>query len=411
MKKTLFILLALFVLGGSKLFNAHEYVLDNGLRVLVVENNKAPIIKQMLWYNAGASDENLSAKGTAHFLEHLMFRGSDYNAITEKNGIDINAFTSQDYTAYHAFMDISKLELAMYLEAKRMRGLSFSNEEFSVEKDVVFQERKQVIENNPISKFYEAFNKSFWQLNPYSHPITGEGDDIIGIQKQDIQEFYNNYYHPNNAVLVLAGNIKPEQAYKLAQKYFGNIKKGDVINQKQYTPDYIQNGKFEMNIPNINTPRFTKRFVAQKNSYALEVFAKYLADGKTSYLYKKMVEDDKSALSVSANYNGMAKYGASFSISITPTKSFDIDKLIKNALYNLNEDKLKQTKQKMTSGLVFLKDNPEDEAYILGALAISGMSLEQIENYENSINSVSLAEIKDAVNKMLSSSSLQGEVK
>ncbi len=163
MKKTVFIFAACIMLCGSKLFNATEFTLDNGLRVIVAENNKAPIIKQMLWYNVGAADESLSAKGSAHLLEHLMFRGSDYNSIAQKHGIEINAFTSQDYTAYHAFMDISKLELAMYLEAKRMRNLKVSDKDFLLERDIVLQERKQVIENNPISAFYETFNKTFWQ--------------------------------------------------------------------------------------------------------------------------------------------------------------------------------------------------------------------------------------------------------
>ncbi|MFI3240962.1 MAG: pitrilysin family protein [Alphaproteobacteria bacterium] len=410
MKKISLIICVLF-LSGAKLFNAHEFILDNGLRLIVVENNKAPIIKQMLWYNVGAADEQPTAKGSAHFLEHLMFRGSNFNELTEKHGIEVNAFTGQDYTAYHEFMDISKLELALYLEAKRMKKLEFSDEEFATEKEVVWQERKQVIENNPLSKFSEYFNKTFWQSHPYSEPITGHGDEIKNLTKEDVMSLHNTYYVPNNATLVLAGNIKPELALSLVKKYFDKIPAKEVPTKKEYNSDYLSNANFTMSIEGINTPRFIKRFQAPKNSYALELFAKYLTDGKTSYLYQKMIEKDKSALSISASYNGLAKFGSSLSISATPIKKFDINKLIQEALDNLDEKQLENTKKKMTASFVFLKDNPSDEAYILGALASSGMSLEEIENYEQTINNVTLDDIKEVVTKMLKYSSLQGEIK
>lgn len=403
--------LSLTSIANAKLFNAHEFVLDNGLRLIVVENKKAPIIKQMLWYNVGSADEAPFAHGSAHLLEHLMFRGSDFNQLMEKHGVEMNAFTSQDFTSYHEFMDISKLELALYLEAKRMKSLDISKKDFELERDIVWQERKQVVENNPLSVFSETFSRTFWQDNPYARPITGQADEIQELRLQDIKSFYNTYYTPNNATMVLVGDIEPELAYKLVKKYFGDIKSKERPQQKLLSSVSNTNAKFEMRLDKIKTPRFIKSFMAPKNSYALDVFAKYLADGKTSFLYKKMVDKDKSALAVSASYNGLGKYGSSFSISITPVKKFDVDNLLKEALTSFDEKALRQTKQKMLASLVFVKDNPEDTAYIIGQLASSGLGLNEIESYEDNIKNVSLSEVKKQVNALIKNNSLQGELK
>ena len=206
----------------AKLFNASEYRLDNGMQVVVAPNHKAPIVKHMVWYKVGSADEKPGKGGVAHLLEHLMFRGTklikgtELNRITENNGMEANAFTGQDYTAYHQLMDISRLELAMFMEADRMRNLNFSDEDFELERDIVYQERKQVVENNPASVFAETMRKVLWQDHPYARPVTGSVEEIRSLKPEDARAFYKCYYAPNNAILVLSGDIEPGVGMKLA---------------------------------------------------------------------------------------------------------------------------------------------------------------------------------------------------
>lgn len=242
-----------FALGvrsaGAKIFDMEEFRLDNGLQVIVIPNRKAPIVRQMVWYKVGSVDEALGKGGTAHLLEHLMFRGtkkvknSDFNAIIARNGGESNAFTAQDFTAYYETTDVSRLELAMALEADRMENLDFSKKAFDKERDVVFQERMQVVENNPSSYFGESLRRVLWQQHPYSRPISGSPEEIKSISRADVMDFYRRYYAPNNAILVLSGDIEPKTAKLLAEKYFGKVKprpvgaKADFPNWTGILPD------------------------------------------------------------------------------------------------------------------------------------------------------------------------------
>ena len=185
--KFIFLLFLLFPLAvnAKGLFDAEEFYLANGMRVIVVPNHRVPVVKHMVWYKNGASDENIGKGGTAHLLEHLMFRGTKdvsgqkFNILMEENGAESNAFTGQDMTAYHQFLDVSRLELAMLLEADRMANLQFDKDAFIAERDIVFQERKQRVDNNPVGKFREILNRILWQQHPYSHPITGTDKEIL----------------------------------------------------------------------------------------------------------------------------------------------------------------------------------------------------------------------------------------
>ena len=194
------VLLLLPLTAAADLFKADEFTLDNGLRVVVVENHKAPLIKHMVWYNAGAVDEVKGKGGSAHLLEHLMFRGTkkvkgdEFNQIMHENGADSNAFTSQDMTVYHQFADISKLEALMALEADRMQNLNFDKDAFEAERKIVYQERKQVIENNPAAPFAERLSLLLWGNSAYGRPVSGLANEIMDLNSQDIRDFYQRYF-------------------------------------------------------------------------------------------------------------------------------------------------------------------------------------------------------------------------
>ena len=394
--------------AGAAIFGASEFYLDNGLRVIVVPNHKAPIVKQMLWYKVGSVDEKPGQGGMAHLLEHLMFRGTKkvshdkYNDVTQANGMDGNAFTSQDFTAYHQSMDISRLELAMFLEADRMLNLDLSQENFELERDIVYQERKQVVENNPAAAFNENLRRLIWGEHPYARPITGMPEEIKNLKLDDVRDFYHQYYAPNNAILVLAGDITPETAKILAEKYYGKLK--EKLSPKEVDWTELKSGgatHLEMSLPRINSVRLINSwvvpaYVQEKNDiYALAVLSKYLGEGKTSKLYKRLVKNKKVALAVESSYDyGGRSYG-SFSVYAIPQDGVspqnlqkELSEELNRAINEIDDQAIEKTKLKMRSGLVLLRDNPNDAAMIVGSMAAVGMSLEEIENYEANIEAV-----------------------
>lgn len=413
----------------AKLFGAQSFMLDNGLKVVVAENHKAPVIKYMLWYKAGAVDESEGKGGTAHLLEHLMFRGTSkvsgemFDNVLKQNGVESNAFTSSDFTAYHHIADISKLELIMALEADRMENLKISLEHFALERDIVYQERKQMVDNNPSAPFVESYRKVLWQESPYARSVSGTEKEIKSLTMQDVQDFYNGFYAPNNAILVLSGDIDFNTAKFLVQKYFGKIKNRPISAQAEFSkPKQQGQAKLEMSLPQITTPRLLKTYIApslntdKEAIYNLAVFSKYLGEGETSELYKDLVLDQKKALAVSSSYDYLSRGEGSFRISALPANGVSamelekaLDESMQKAINNLNIDNINKTKDKMLSGLVYLQDNPFEAADILGLMSSVGMNVAEIENHAEHIRKVSYQDVKKAANKLLKqSTSLTG---
>lgn len=402
--------------GQAKLFNGEEFYLDNGMQVIVVPNHRVPIVKHMVWYKSGSVDEKPGKGGTAHLLEHLMFRGTkkikgnDFNRIMDENGAESNAFTSTDVTAYHQTLDISKLETAMMLEADRMENLNFSDEDFATERQIVYQERKQRVDNNPSAYFGEALRRSLWQEHPYSRPVTGTDEEILSLTPQDVWDFYHQHYVPSNAVLVLSGDIDVYTAKKLAQKYYGKIAKGE----SQKSPNFpvleaSSKQRIEMSRPQINALRIVESYVApsknfeEKYLYALQVLSEYLGGGETSKFYKKLVLRDKKALDVAVSYDGVSRSYGAFSVSAVPQNGVEAEDLISafsgvwnEAMSELNEKELARIKQKMLAGLVYLKDNPKTAADISGMMASVGYSLADIEQHADNIQKVTVADVQKA---------------
>ncbi len=424
--KFLFLLLLLFPLAvnAKGLFGAEEFYLANGMRVIVVPNHRVPVVKHMVWYKNGASDENIGKGGTAHLLEHLMFRGTKdvsgqkFNIMMEENGAESNAFTGQDMTAYHQFLDVSRLELAMLLEADRMVNLQFDNDAFVAERDIVFQERKQRVDNNPVGKFREALNRILWQQHPYSRPITGTDKEIRSLTQKDVSDYYKKYYVPNNAVLILAGDIDVNKARDLATKYYGDLKSREI--EETNWPDVSEkfSATLDMQDEKISGVRILRAYIAPsfmknpENVYDLQVLAAYMGGGDTSKLYKKLVLEQKKLLSISVDYDPVSRSYGIFSISMIPNNGVssdealkELDKAWQEALSELDEQELDKIKRKLSAGLVYLKDNPEDAAYVVGSMAISGMSLEDIESQEQKIKNVELQRLLNSAKYLVASTS------
>ncbi len=433
LKKRIVFLAAAFLLAvtlpvKAKLLNISGCALGNGMRVIVIPNHKAPIAKHMVWYKVGASDETLGKGGSAHLLEHLMFRGTskvkgqEFNRIMEENGADSNAFTSQDVTVYHQFVDISRLELAMFLEADRMRNLKIDDKSFETERQIVYQERKQVVEGNPLYRFNEEMQRVFWQQHPYSRPITGTEDEILNLTPDDVKKLYKRYYAPDNAILVIAGDIEPETACRLAEKYYGPILAGGFVNNRKIEADTVKTSvQFRMELPRIDVSRLIRRYKApaygdgREAIYARMVLSKYLGEGENSELYNRLVAERHIATAASSFYDCTAAGGGSFTITVIPSpdKTADyvreqLDEALTDAVEGITPDKIEKVKKQLLSGLVYVRDNPEDAAQIAGTLAAAGMSDEEIENYADRIDRVTAEDVKRAARELFASSQAEG---
>ncbi len=407
-------------ISEAKIFNATEFYLKNGLQVVIIPNHKAPIATSMLCYKVGAIDEESGKYGLAHLLEHLMFKGTnkikdaEFSKIIAKFGGVDNAMTSYDYTCYHQSMSRENLELALYMEADRMDNLNIPDDAFEKEKLVVIEERFSRIKNNPQAILEEKKQSLLWGNSPYAHPISGRIEDIKNITKKDIMDFYNRHYRINNSVLVIAGDLEVEEGKKIANKYFG-FKENNKVEKRRFEKSEKGNkvrAKIEMEHKLIQKNSWRRTYIAEKNSYALDIFSNLLAGSSTSKLYKKLVKQDKLASEVYSYYNGVSLDGARFVIGFTPNNDEDteaiiniIDEEITNITNNLTRKEIEQEKEKMISGLVFLRDNPESEAQNVARLIVSGMSLEQIESWEEDIKKVNMGDVKKVANELINNAS------
>ncbi len=407
---------------SAKVFDAEEFYLDNGLRIIVVENHRAPIVKMMLWYKVGAMDEVAGKSGLAHLLEHLMFRGttkvpaSFFNQLMLQNGVDFNAFTSKDFTVYHALADISRLELVLALEADRMKNLQIDDQAFVGEQKIVYQERQQRIENNPQSLFYEEALNILWNNTPYGHPVAGTLAEIEALTKEDARLFYRSFYHPNNAVLVLSGDIDVKTAQILVEKYFGKIK-NTKEKPVQLPVKNKRNGTYQITkeLNEVQSTKISLSYIInsviddERRAFALSVFSSYFGGSSNSYMKRHLIKPQK-VVSAQSSVDIFSRFMGVFNISVLPKPELSDDQNVKmledtinEALQGFSLQDLEAEKKKMLSWFVYTKDNPKEAAYIVGQMAALGMSLEKIENYEKLIEDVTLDDVKSSVENMINS--------
>ena len=403
--------------AAAEIFKAETFTLANGLQCVVVENHKAPLVKHMLWYKVGSVDEEYGKGGSAHLLEHLMFRGTkravgdEFNRMMEKNGVESNAFTSHEVTVYHEFADVSKLEILMALEADRMQNLAFGEEDYAAEQQIVLQERKQRVENNPSAPFGERFNKILWGNLPYGHPVTGLSDEIMALTYADIRDFYQKFYAPNNAVLVISGDVDAATVKPLVQKYYGELEAREITRSETPVSQELFTETLKMTLPDIQTAKMVQKSLLppvtklENAAYDYVVLAQYLGGGETSALYKDLVVNQKIAVGVSADYHFVTKSNTVFAVTMMPTDNAETQTdaawealavAQDEAMKNLTAAKLEQIKRKILADLVYMNDNPEDAAYWIGYMLAMGFDLDDVQNYEDNIRRVTLGGVKKA---------------
>ncbi|WP_428095663.1 M16 family metallopeptidase [Candidatus Thioglobus sp.] len=393
--------------------NISTKTLDNGLKIIVKVDKRAPVFISQLWYGVGASDESRPHTGISHMLEHMMFKGTraykagEFSRIIAKNGGVDNAFTSKDYTAYYQKMHNSKLELAIKMEADRMRNLTFSTAELEKERQVVIEERRMRVEDNPNAKVYENLRLiSFAQQGAYHAPVIGFKADIETYRLSDLRQWYETYYAPNNAVLVVVGDVDAQAVIKHAQRYFGAYRANPNIENIQRKPSIAKTKQSKKLKLKAKLPFYTIAFHVpslktakrQTQAYQLEMLA-YILDNELS---KTLVRNRQIASSMHVSYRLYDKYDTLFMISFVPAAGVEnqtlvsaiqaqVQRLIDNP--QLIEQKLKRIKAQLESSFVFEQDLIHTQAYYLGMLETVGLGIDKLFNYVDKMNEIKAQEL------------------
>lgn len=384
------------------LFNPQTFTLANGLQVIVLTNKRAPIVKQILLYKAGSIDEPEGKSGIAHFLEHLMFKGTknisgaELDKINDKVGADQNAQTSRDYTLYHQEVTKSDLESVMKLEADRMVNLLLDAKDVEDERPVIVEERRMRIDNVPKSILIEAMMYNFFRNHRYRIPIIGWEHEMEKLSQADARDFYNKWYAPNNAILVLSGDITVDEAKPLVEKYYGSIPKRDLPERLTLVePDH--RGVIEdirLSSDRVQEPTFYRMYAApglrenMKAAFALDVLEQVISDGANSLLYDSLVTKQKVASSVSASYSdSMARGPSTFYIAVQPAPHKTLEEakaaLLKeiNAIVEkgISKEQVEKSKNRLVADLDYLRDDSFGGANIFAHALGTGYTTDDIE--------------------------------
>lgn len=412
------------------------FSLENGLDIVVIEDHRAAVITHMLWYKVGAADETPGKSGIAHFLEHLMFKGTaktppgEHSKIVAKNGGQDNAFTGQDYTCYYERLAADRLELAMELEADRMTGLVLSDDVLLPERDVVREERKQRTDNKPDAIHFEQMNAALYLAHPYSIPIIGWDHEIATLNKHDALDFYKKHYAPDNATLVVAGDVTPEQVLKLAQKHYGSIPPANIKPRKRIIePPHMCARKVDMFDERVEQPQWIKQYLAPSTrvanaqkpnqSEALQLAMLLLAGSSTSHLYLDLVVEKEVAVAAGGWYSGTALDYAPIGLYAIPREPFGLDhmaELVGESVENFlakgpTDSALERAKTLMIAESLYARDNQTTMARMIGAALSCGLSLEDVLEWPDRVQSLTKDDLISALETHLDEkSSVTGQL-
>lgn len=403
---------------------AQEFMLKNGMKVIVKEDHRAPTVAHMVWYKAGAMDEQNGATGVAHALEHMMFKGTktlkpgEFSQRVAALGGRENAFTSKDYTAYFQQIEKSKLEKVMALEADRMANLVLDKEEFAREIRVVMEERRWRTEDQPISLVYEALSATAFAAHPYRHPIAGWMNDLQNMSVQDAKAWYERWYAPNNATMVVTGDVDPKQVYALAEKYFGKIpRKAVPVTKPQQEPAQRGIKRVTVKAPAEN-PYVVLAFKVpalrdvekDDESHALDVLAAILDGYDNARLNAKLVRTDKVANSVGAGYSNVSRGPVLFLLDGVPaagTSTEQLEKLLRAeveriARDGISEPELKRVKAQLIAGQIYKRDSIFGQAMEIGVMEMSGLSHTNIDRIIEKLGAVTAQQVQTVAQRYFS---------
>ncbi|RMH19582.1 MAG: insulinase family protein [Gammaproteobacteria bacterium] len=405
----------------------HETTLKNGLKIIVREDHRAPVVVSQVWYKIGSSYEQ-AVTGISHALEHMMFKGTpnhpagEFSRIISKNGGRENAFTGRDYTAYFQILEKSRLPVSFELEADRMRHLTLDPEEFKKEIAVVREERRMRTEDDPQSLVFERFQATAFLNGPYHNPIIGWMDDLHQMSVEQLRDWYLRWYAPNNATLVVAGDVKPRKVFKLAEQYFGDLPAYSPEQKKTASLPAIirkelpQNGqrriivktpaKLPYLIMGYKTPVVKTAEIAWE-PYALEVMAGILNGGDSARIPKNLIRGQQIAASASAGYDMYDLHNNLFMFDGTPTQEHSIDELekaLKEQIHDLqetpvSEDELKRIKAQVIAAQVYQQDSAFYQAMQIGQMETIGLDWHELDNYVKQVRAITADQIQQVAKR------------
>jgi len=408
--------------------NVESFTLDNGMKIYVQEDHRSPVVVSQVWYRAGALDEVNGKTGVAHVLEHMMFKGTknikpgQFSRLIAAAGGKENAFTGMDYTCYFQQLEKSKLPLSMRLEADRMNNLVITDEEFAKEINVVMEERRWRTDDKPQSKVNEQFQALTFRAHPYGRPIVGHMNDLENMTAADAREWYRNWYAPNNAILVVVGDVKAKDVYKLAKEHFGPIKARPLPSRKpQVEPEQLGERRAVVKAPGklpylamgfhaATLPNHGKTTDTDWEPYALEVLAGVLSGNASARLNQKLVREQSLALSVSAYYGSVSRGQESqFELTGTPAEGKTVADLEAALLEQIELIKTNGVTQKEMDRVkaaeiaadVYKRDSMFYQAMQIGQLETMGYSWRLLDDYAEKLNAVTSEQVQAVAKKYL----------
>ncbi|APE44803.1 peptidase M16 [Sulfitobacter alexandrii] len=395
------------------------FTLDNGMDVVVVEDHRAPVVQQMVWYRAGSADEPKGSSGVAHFLEHLLFKATDkmeageFSATVAANGGRDNAFTSYDYTAYYQRVAADRLELMMEMESDRMRNIRLTPENISTERDVIIEERKQRTENSPGALMSEQMNAAQYLNHRYGSPVIGWMHEMEALDLEDALSFYQTYYSPNNAILVVSGDVQPDEVRRLAEKYYGVIPANPDLPERVRTQEPPQTAERRLIFRDerVAQPYVSRSYLAperdpgdQKEAAALTLLAEILGGGTTSFLAEKLQFDQQLVTYSGAFYRGVSLDDTTFDLAVVPAAGVSLQQaedamdaaLADFMQTGVDAEQLDRIKLQIRASQIYARDDADSVANRYGQALATGLSVEDVQNWPDVLEAVTADDIMAA---------------
>ncbi|MGE0754728.1 MAG: M16 family metallopeptidase [Alphaproteobacteria bacterium] len=400
-----------------------QFKLGNGMEVIVLPNHRVPAISHMLWFRVGSADDPEGKSGLAHFLEHMMFKGTDaykageFSDIIARHGGDQNAFTSYDSTGYYVNIAKEHLPLVMKLEAARLRGLKLEEGETEKEREVIIEERRQRIENSPEALLDEEVNAALFRHHPYGIPVIGWMHEMQGLNREDVLDFHKKYYHAGNAVLIVSGDITAAELKPLAERSYGTLPKAETpLRNWVSEPPQRAPRQVELRHENVKQEQWLRRYIAPsfgsgKEADVLPAFllSQVLGGGKTSILYQALVVEQKLASQVDTSYNGIGLGPADFTITVIPEKNVSFEQ-IENAvdaqLARIKQDgfsaeDIGRAKTLLKAESVYARDGLSSMARIMGWIRMAGKNPDYFVRWQELIDAVQASQMQAVAHSIL----------
>jgi zinc protease len=401
------------------------FTLGNGLQVVVIPDHRTPVITQMIWYKVGSADETPGKSGLAHFLEHLMFKGTskhpagEFSQTVLRIGGNENAFTSTDYTGYFQRVPSEELGKMMAFEADRMTGLILKDENVLPERDVVLEEYNMRVANNPEARLTEQIMAALYLNHPYGRPVIGWHQEIEQLDREDALAFYRRFYAPNNAILVIAGDVDATDVRPMVERTFGPIAAQPAIPARRLRPqepEPVAPRTVTLSDARVEQPSLRRYYLvpsattaAAGESPALDVLAQLMGGGSNSYLYRALVLDRPLAVNANASYQGTSLDATQFAISVSPRSGVEfaqieqvVDEVISDIGQNpVRAEDLERVKTQLIAEAIYAQDNQATLARWYGGALTTGLSIEDIRSWPDRIRAVTAEQVRAAAQKWL----------